>query len=70
MQSIYESIKNPGIKTSVIFNLVLGNKIIYHFFFLFIIIKLYVLIPAVTGQFFNPTTELVTSVGIPTKEPK
>ena len=33
-------------------------------------IDLYVLIAAVTAQFFNPITELVIPIGIPTKKAK
>ena len=40
------------------------------FFFFFLIIDLYVLIPAVIAQIFNPTAELVISVGTPLKEAK
>ena len=38
------------------------------FFFLFLIIDLYVLIPTVITQIFNPTVELLIPIGIPTKE--
>ena len=44
---------------------------IYHaFFFFFLIIDLYFLIPAVVTQIFNPIAELVIPIGIPTKEVK
>ena len=44
---------------------------IYHaFFFFFLIIDLYILIPAVVTQIFNPIAELVIPIGIPTKEAK
>ena len=36
----------------------------------FLIIDLYFLIPAVVTQIFNSIAELVTPIGIPTKEPK
>ena len=38
--------------------------------FLFFITDLYFLIPAVITQIFNPITELVIPMGIPTKEAK
>ena len=40
------------------------------FFFFFLIIDLYFLIPAVITQIFNPIVELAIPVGIPTKEAK
>ena len=44
---------------------------IYHaFFFFFLIIDLYFLIPAVVTQIFNPIAELVIPIRIPTKEVK
>ena len=43
----------------------------YHaFFFLFLIIDLYFLIPAAIAQIFNPIGELVIPIGIPTKKAK
>ena len=36
--------------------------------FFFLIIDLYLLIPAVLAQTFNPIAELAISIGIPTKE--
>ena len=36
----------------------------------FLIVDLYVLIPAVIAHIFNPITELVIPIGIPTKEAK
>ena len=36
----------------------------------FLIIDLYLLIPAVLAQTFNPIAELAISIGIPTKEAK
>ena len=39
-------------------------------FFLFLIIDLYFLIAAVIRQIFNPASELVIPIGIPTKEAK
>ena len=38
--------------------------------FLFLIIDLYFLIAAFIAQIFNPITELVIPIGIPTKEAK
>ena len=40
------------------------------FLLLFLIIDLYFLIPAVITQIFNKITELVITIGIPTKEAK
>ena len=40
------------------------------FLFLFLIIDLYFLIPAVIAQIFNPTAELVISKEIPSREAK
>ena len=40
------------------------------FFFLFLIIDLYFLNPAVITQIFNPIVELVVPIGIQTKEAK
>ena len=45
-----------------------NNSISLCFFFFFLIIDLYVLIPTVITQIFNPTVELVIPIGIPTKE--
>ena len=47
-----------------------NNTILFCFFFFFLIIELYFLIPAVITQIFNPTTKLVTPRGIATKEAK
>ena len=56
-------------KISMLFNLdFANNSISLCFFFLFLIIDLYVLIPTVITQIFNPTVELVIPIGIPTKE--
>ena len=46
------------------------NTILSCFFFFFLIIDVYFLIPAVLTQVFNPTVELVNPIGIPTKEAK
>ena len=40
------------------------------FLLLFLTIDLYVLVPAVIAQVFNPTAELVTTIGISPKEAK
>ena len=40
------------------------------FLFLFLIIDLYFLIPEDIAQIFNPIVELVTPIGIPSKEAK
>ena len=47
-----------------------SNNILSCFFFFFLIIDLYFLIPTVIAQIFNPIEELVIPVGIPTKEAK
>ena len=45
-----------------------NNTILLCFFFIFSIIDLYFLIAAVITPIFNPTTELIISIGIPTTE--
>ena len=40
------------------------------YFFFFLIIDLYFLIPAAIAQIFNPIAELVIPIGIPIKEAK
>ena len=45
-----------------------NNTILSCFFFFFLIIDLYFLIPAVITQIFNPIVELAIVIGIPTKE--
>ena len=47
-----------------------NNTISSCFFFFFLIIYLYFLIPAVIAQTFHPIAELITPIGIPTKEAK
>ena len=55
----------------MLFNLDFSNSIILLcFFYLFLIIDLNFLIPAVIAQIFNPVPELVIPIGIPTKEEK
>ena len=55
----------------MLFNLDFANKTILScFFFFFLIIDFYFLIPAVIAQIFNPIAELVIPIGIPTKEAK
>ena len=45
--------------------------VFYHvFFFFFLTINLYFLIPAVIGQIFNPIAELVIPIGMPIKDAK
>ena len=64
-------IKVLEIKTSILFNLDFANNTILSiFFFFFLIINLYFLIPAVIAQIFNRIMELITPIGIPTKETK
>ena len=63
--------KALDIKTSIIFHFGFPNNTILSCFFLFfVIIDLYFLILAVIAQIFNPTAELVISVGTPLKEAK
>ena len=45
-----------------------NNNTLSCFFYFFLIIDLYFLIPAVITQIFNPITELVIPIGMPTKE--
>ena len=47
-----------------------SNTILSCFFFFFLIIDLYFLIPTVIAQIFNLIEELVIPIGIPTKEAK
>ena len=47
-----------------------NNAILSCFIFIFLIIELYFLIPAVTAQIFNPIAELVIPVRIPIQEAK
>ena len=64
-------IKDLEIKTSIRFNLEFANKTILScFFFFFLIIDLYLLIPAVIAQIFNLIAELVIPIGILIKEAK
>ena len=56
---------------SMLFNLDFANNNFYSAAFsFFLIIDLYFLIPAVIGQIFNPITELVMPIGIPSKKAK
>ena len=55
----------------MLFNLDFANNTILScFFFFFLIIDLYLLIPAAIAQIFNPIAELVSPIGIPGKEAK
>ena len=47
-----------------------GNNILLCFFFSFLVIDLYFLIPAIIKQSFNPIAELVIPIGIPIKDVK
>ena len=53
----------------MLFNLDFANNAILSCFF-FLIIDLYIIIPAAILQIFNPIVELVIPKGIPTKEAK
>ena len=64
-------IKALQVNTSMLFNLDFANNTILScFFFSFLIIDLYFLIPAAVAQIFNPIAELVIPIGIPIKESK
>ena len=64
-------IKALEIKTSMLFNLDFANSTISScFFFFFLIIELYFLIPAVIAKIFNLIAEIVIPIGIPSKEGK
>ena len=64
-------IKALEIKTSMLFNLDFANNTILScFFFFFLIIDLYFLIPAVIAQIFNPIAELVIPIEIAIKDAK
>ena len=55
----------------MLFNLVLANNTVLSCsFFFFLINDLYVLIPAIIVQIFNPISEIVIPIGIPSKESK
>ena len=67
----YESFKALEIKTLIVFNLVFANNtIFYHVLFLFLNYWLIFLIPAVIAQIFNPIVELVTAIGVSSKQAK
>ena len=68
---IFESNKTLEIKTSMLFNLDFAdNTISSCFFFVFLIIDLYFLIPAVISQIFNRIAELAIPIIMPSKEAK
>ena len=52
----------------MLFNLDLLALPFYNFFFFFLIIDLYFLIPVAIAQIFNPIAELVIPIGIPSKK--
>ena len=54
----------------MVFNLVFSCNTILSYFFFYLIIGLYFLIPAVITQIFIVTAELEVPTGIPTKEAK
>ena len=55
----------------MLFNLDFANNTISScFFFFFVIIDLYFLIPAAIAQVFNPISELLIPIGIPSREAK
>ena len=56
----------------MLFNLDVANNTLSSTYTLitFLIIGLYLLIPAAIAQMFNPTAELLIPIGIPTKEAK
>ena len=66
---IHDSIKALENNPSMLFNRIFANNtILLCFFFFFLIIDF--LIPTVIVQIFNPITELVIFIGIPSKETK
>ena len=67
----FESIKALGINSFKLFNLDFANNaILLCFFLFFLIIDSYFLISAAIAQIFNPVTEPVITIGIPSTEPK
>ena len=46
------------------------NTIVSCFFFIFLTIELYILVPAAIEQIFDSAAKLVTLIGIPSKEEK
>ena len=68
---IIESIKALEITSSILLNFDFANTTILScFFLLFLITDIYLLIPAVIAQIFNPIAELIITIGIPIKEAK
>ena len=66
-----ESIKALEIETSILFTLAFANNTILSFLsFFFLVIDLYVLIPAVFAQISNLIAEIVTPRGVPSTEVK
>ena len=65
--TITESIKALEAKTFLLFA---NNTIFSCFFFLFLIIDLYFIIPAAIAQILNPISELVVPIGMPIKDVK
>ena len=66
---IYELINVLKITTSIASNLVFaGNTIVSCVSLYFLIIDLYLLLPSVIAQIFNPTAELVIPTGTPTND--
>ena len=67
----YVSNKALEIKTYILFSLVFAsNTFLLCFFFFSLIIDLYVLIPVIVAQIFNPTAGLGIPLGMPNKEAK
>ena len=67
----FESVRDLEINTSILFSLDFANDTILScFFYFFLIIDLYFLIPAVIAQMFNLILELITPIEIPIKEAK
>ena len=69
---IFKSIEALEIKTSMLFDLNFANNSILSCFLFFfsLIIDLYVLIPGVIPQIFDPIAEFVIPKGIPSEESK
>ena len=66
---IFKSIEALEIKIFLLFNLDFANiTTSLCFFFFFLIIDLYFLIPGVIAQIYNSITDLEIPIGIPSKE--
>ena len=57
-------------RTSKVRNLTFARNFISWCFLVFVITDLYILIPAVIADIYNPTTQLLIPTGVPTIEGK